>query len=675
MKRLNLVLNDPWLQPFEKVIYNRYKKAQQKELELAGASGSLKDFASGHLYFGLHRMADKWVMREWAPNATAISVLGTFNDWKAHPDYQFISIGEGIWELVLDADKMKHGDLYKLRMRWKGGEGDRIPAYARRVVQDDKTLIFSAQVWFPENEYKWEVEHYTVPQRSPLIYEAHAGMATEEYRVGTYKEFTQHIIPRIVKAGYNTIQLMAVLEHPYYGSFGYHVSSFFASSSRFGTPEDLKELIDTAHKSDIAVVMDLVHSHAVKNELEGLNTYDGSKYQFFHEGEQRNHPAWDSLCFNYAKNEVIHFLLSNCKYWLDEFHFDGYRFDGVTSMLYYDHGLSRDFTEYKMYYDANQDEDALTYLILANKLIHQIRPDALTIAEEMSGMPGTATPIEDGGLGFDYRLAMGTPDYWIKIIKEIPDEKWDVGSLFYELTRKRNDEKTIGYAESHDQALVGDKTIVFRLMDKEIYFNMQKDRPNLVVDRAIALHKLIRLITISTAGNGYLNFMGNEFGHPEWIDFPRAGNNWSYHYSRRQWSLADSPDLKYHYLGGFDKVMLEIIKEYRTLEHPDVYLLHENKPDQVLAFKRGELIFVFNFNPDRSFQNYAIRVDPGKYHIILDTDSLMFGGSGNVDETMMYYTSSVDDSKLMTNNYLKMYIPARTGLVFKKIPSRSVYDL
>lgn len=675
MKKLNIVLNDPWLEPFEKIIYSRYERVHQKENELIKESGSLKEFASGYLYFGLHRLADQWIMREWAPNATFISVRGTFNDWKDHPDYQFKKIGEGIWELVLDLDKMKHGDLYKLHIRWKGGEGDRIPAYARRVVQDEKTLIFNAQVWSPDETYDWKIKNYIPPKRSPIVYEAHAGMATEEYRVGTFKEFTKHIIPRIVKAGYNTIQLMAVMEHPYYGSFGYHVSSFYAPSSRFGTPEDLKDLIDTAHKHDIAVIMDLVHSHAVKNEIEGLNRYDGSKYQFFHEGEQRNHPAWDSLCFNYGKNEVIHFLLSNCKYWLEEFHFDGFRFDGVTSMLYYDHGLSKDFTEYKMYYDGNQDMDAITYLVLANKLIHQVKPEAITVAEEMSGMPGTVAPIEDGGLGFDYRLAMGTPDYWIKIIKEVPDEKWDVGSLFYELTRKRHDEKTIGYAESHDQALVGDKTIVFRLMDKEIYFNMQKNKSNLIVDRAVALHKLIRLVTISTAGNGYLNFMGNEFGHPEWIDFPRAGNNWSYHHCRRQWSLVDSPDLKYQYLGSFDKYMLELIKEYRILEHSEVSLIHENKESQVLAFRRGELVFVFNFNPDRSYENYGIQIPPGKYNIALDTDSVLFGGSGNVDESMVYYTSSLDENKLMYNNYLKVYIPARTGLVFKKIPSKTVYDL
>ena len=674
MKRLNLVKNDPWLEAYEDVIFQRYQRVKDKELALTGGKQSLKDFSSGFLYYGVHKGPDGWIFREWAPNATEIFLIGDFNGWKPQNDYKYKQLDHGNWELKLPFNACKHMDLFKLLVRWNGGEGERIPAYIKRVVQDEKTLIFSAQIWNPDNPYSWKVKEYRVPSRPPLIYETHAGMATEDYKVGTYKEFTQNVIPRIIKSGYNTIQLMAVMEHPYYGSFGYHVSNFYAASSRFGTPDDLKELIDTAHEHDIAVIMDIVHSHSVKNEIEGLNKFDGTPYQYFHGGPEREHPAWDSLCFNYGKNEVIHFLLSNCKFWLEEYHFDGFRFDGVTSMLYRDHGLSRDFVNYQVYYDGYEDEDAITYLMLANKLIHEVRPDAITVAEEVSGMPGTATQLADGGMGFDYRLAMGTPDYWIKIIKEIPDENWDIGSIFYELIRKRHDEKTIGYTESHDQALVGDKTIVFRLMDKEIYYHMQKSAVNLIVDRAMALHKLIRLITIATAGNGYLNFMGNEFGHPEWIDFPREGNNWSYHYARRQWSLLDNKDLKYHFLADFDAAMLNLVKTFSLLSHPNVGLVHENKPEQVLAFQRGELLFVFNLNPNKSFQDYGIFTDPGKYQILLNTDSTVYGGQGLVDDSMIYFTTGID-GKIAMNNMLKMYIPARTGLVFHKLPSKSIYDL
>ncbi len=674
MKILPLVKNDNMLLPYEAIINQRHNRVEITEKRLLGGTKTLSEFASGYLYFGLHRTNDAWVIREWAPNATGIDLIGDFNDWGKAEKHTFRKLENGIWDIILPLKTLQHCMLFKLIVKWKGGQGERIPAWIRRVVQDDKTLIFSAQVWEPEQKYVWKHPKYEVPNRPPLVYEAHVGMATEEFRVGNFNEFTNNIIPRIAKEGYNTIQLMAVQEHPYYGSFGYHVSNLFAVSSRFGTPEELKRLIDTAHSYNIAVIMDIVHSHVVKNEVEGLNKFDGSGYQYFHTGARGVHPAWDSMCFNYSKPEVMNFLLSNCKFWLEEYKFDGFRFDGVTSMLYLDHGLAKDFVDYKMYFDNNEDDDAITYISLANKLIHQLRPDALTVAEEMSGMPGTASAIEDGGLGFNYRLAMGTPDYWIKIIKEIPDEQWDVGKLFYELIKKRNDEKTIGYVESHDQALVGDKTLVFRLMDKEIYFNMNKDQSNLLVDRAIALHKMIRLMTIATAGNGYLNFMGNEFGHPEWIDFPRAGNNWSYQYARRQWNLADNTNLKFHYLGNFDNVMLKFVNEFDLLNIPYIELLHENIPDQVVAFKRGELVFVFNFNPLKSFKDYAFPSEPGKYVLQLSSDSEQFGGFNHVKDESIYFTTFIS-GKPMINNYLKIYIPARTALVFKKLHTKSVHEL
>ena len=441
-----------------------------------------------------------------------------------------------------------------------------------------------------------------------MIYEAHIGMATSDEKVGTYSEFTENILPVIIKAGYNTIQLMAIQEHPFYGSFGYHVSSFFAASSRYGTPEDLKELIDKAHAAGIRVIMDLVHSHSVRNVNEGLGLFDGSPGQYFHSGERRIHSAWDSLCFDYGKDNVIHFLLSNCSYWLEEYKFDGFRFDGITSMIYYDHGLEKNFTSYNEYFDGNQDEDALVYLYLANKLIHQIRPGALTIAEEMSGMPGIAAPLARKGYGFSYRLSMGVPDFWIKLVKETMDEEWDIGKLMYELTQHRPEEKIISYCESHDQALVGDKTLIFRMIDAEMYTGMEKTYHSFTIDRGIALHKMIRLITFGTSGGGYLNFMGNEFGHPEWIDFPREGNNWSFKYARRQWHLAENKDLKYFDLANFDRKMVKLHHDFKILDELTITRIFENNTDKVVAFMRGELLFVFNFHPTQSFTDYGIPV-------------------------------------------------------------------
>lgn len=663
METPSLVRNDPWLKPFEQVFIDWETLADDKEKELCGGI-ELRDFASGHYYFGIHKKTRKWIIREWAPNAKALYLIGVFNNWEVKEDFKFDNIGNGVWQIMLNSTQLKHLDLYALWIEWEGGAGKRIPAWATRVVQDPQTLIFNAQVWAPKTAYKWDIETFVPASDAPLIYEAHIGMAGEEERVHTFNEFRTETLPRIIEAGYNTIQFMAIPEHPYYGSFGYHVSSFFAPSSRFGTPDELKMLIDECHKAGIRVIMDLIHSHAVKNEIEGLGKFDGTRWQFFHDGDRGVHPAWDSYCFNYGKNEVLHFLFSNINYWLSEFKFDGFRFDGVTSMLYFDHGLGKSFSNYNDYFSPNLDYEAIVYFKLANKLIHQINPSALSIAEEMSGLPGVAAPLSWGGLGFNYRMAMGVPDYWIKIIKEKKDEEWEMGDMFYQLTAHRMDENVVSYAESHDQALVGDKTIIFRLIDKEMYYSMRKNQPNMSVERGIALHKMIRLITATCAGGAYLNFMGNEFGHPEWIDFPREGNNWSYQHARRLWSISDNYDLKYHWLKDFDRAMIKFIRENNLLHIPEVWKIWENNNDQVLVYQRGDFLFVFNFNPCNSFFDYWIPMGTSKYNIILNTDSGCYGGQNRVDDRMSYYTipSGNPDGK----TYLRLYLPARTAYIMKK---------
>ncbi len=671
MQNPKIIEKDPWLSSFKEKIIIRQKHAELMEKELTGGI-PLKDFANGHLFFGVHREGGKILFREWAPNAEKIFLIGEFSEWEDHEGFAFSRVENGIWVLSLEDNKLKHGDLYRLSIHWTGGKGSRIPAYAKRVVQDRETLIFNAQFWVPNESYQWKNKAPDLSDQPLLIYEAHTGMATEEQKTGTFNEFRQTVLPYISRLGYNTIQLMAIQEHPYYGSFGYHVSNFFAVSSRFGTPVELKELIDEAHGMGIAVIMDLVHSHAVKNVNEGLAEFDGTGWQYFHSGERREHVAWDSLCFNYGKPEVAHFLLSNCKFWIEEYQFDGFRFDGVTSMLYLDHGLERSFTSYDNYFDGGQDEDAIAYLTLANKLIHQINPRAISIAEEMSGMPGLAAVIKDGGMGFDFRLSMGIPDYWIKIIKERQDEQWNTGEIYHELIQKRIEEKTISYAESHDQALVGDKTIAFRLMDKEMYCCMDKSSQSLIIDRGIAMHKIIRLITIATAGGGYLNFMGNEFGHPEWIDFPREGNNWSYFYARRQWSLAGDKRLKYHQLGDFDRAMISLIRKYPHYYRNEQHLIHVHDSDQVVVFTRGHLVFAFNFNPEVSFSNYGIKISPGRYSVLLNSDSPGFGGFGRIDESLEYITQW--NGKVNSPHFLNLYIPNRTALVLEKQKTKGVHN-
>ena len=676
MKTLKLIQSDTYLHPFAEAIEGRYNYALSREKELTGGK-TLSEWANGYMYFGLHKVDKQWVLREWAPNATAIYMIGDFNSWQKDEAYRLQPVGNGVWEVVLDEDMIKHEQLYKLLVEWQGGSGERIPSYTNRVVQDEVTKLFAAQVWVPKEQAKGEkAKRRKVARRKasdPLfIYECHIGMSSEEEKVNSYEEFRTDVLPRIVKLGYNCLQIMAIQEHPYYGSFGYHVSNFFAVSSRCGTPEELKHLIDDAHAFGMDVIMDIVHSHAVKNELEGLGNFDGTPYQYFHDGGRREHPAWDSLCFDYGKTEVLHFLLSNCKYWMDVYGFDGFRFDGVTSMMYKSHGLGEDFTDYSCYYNGNEDGDAICYLTLANKLIHEVKKGAISIAEDMSGMPGLAYPVKDGGMGFDYRLAMGIPDFWIKYIKEVRDEDWKAGHIFYEMTNRRDGEKTISYAESHDQALVGDKTIIFRLCDADMYWHFEHGHATYMVDRGLALHKMIRLITASTINGGYLNFMGNEFGHPEWIDFPRQGNGWSHKYARRQWSLVDNESYFFNNLNKFDAAMVHLLKDNLQpvkdkcgVHLPWVEKLWDNEGDQVVAYKRGKLLFVFNWNGVKSFDGYGIAVPAGKYKVVLNTDAKEFAGFGLADDSVEHFTMPDDGYLTADKGWLQLYLPARSAIVLE----------
>ena len=663
------LLDDPYLKPFEAAIRGRSQHAYARACELTAGKCSLADWAAAHEYYGLHRTKRGWVFREWAPNATSMWLVGDFSKWKIDPRFECFRLPKtDVWQCKIATGLIKKGDNYRLEMRWEGGHGERIPAYARYVVQDPETNLFCAQVY--ESKYKWRNPAPSTKLKTPFIYEAHVGMGGEEERVHTYAEFRDNVLPRVKKAGYNVVQLMAIMEHPYYGSFGYHVSSFFAASSRFGTPDDLKSLVDTAHGMGLRVIMDLVHSHAVKNERDGLSLFDGTDYQYFHSGSKGWHRAWDSRCFDYGKTDVLHFLLSNCRFWLDEYRFDGYRFDGVTSMLFWDHGLGDAFTNYGMYFNGSVDDDAWAYLQMANRVIHESHPGAISIAEDVSGMPGVAAPAKDCGIGFDYRMAMGEPDFWFRLAEKVRDDDWPMEGIFWELTNKRAEEKVVSYVESHDQALVGGKTFFFQLADAAIYFGMAKDQHGIETDRAVALHKMARLATAALNGGAYLNFMGNEFGHPEWIDFPRAENGWSYHHARRQWSLRDDPNLRFKGLADFDETMLAVLKKSRSLFGGGASAiptkLVANEPDKVLAFVRGDLLFVFNFNPVKSFEDYGVIVPPASdWKHAFDTDEPRFEGQGRIMPGMTYSPSLVLDRGELVQQ-IKLYLPARTAIVLRR---------
>ncbi len=652
---------NPQLQPFAGDIDMRMEYYRNTKARLLPEGGSLVDFANAHQYFGFHHVDGGWYYREWAPAAYQLYLEGEFNDWNqtSHP---MKKLDDGVWELYLEGDDaLWDGCKVKTVVDANMTRTEHIPLYARRVVQDPKTITFTAEVVDDWKSYEWTDKDFKA-EDSLFIYEAHVGMSQEEGKVGTYKEFADNVLPHVKETGYNTIQLMAIMEHPYYGSFGYQVSNFFAASSWFGKPNDLKYLVDKAHSMGIRVLLDVVHSHAVKNTAEGINMFDGTTWQFFHNGEKGDHPAWGTKCFDYGKTGVLHFLLSNLKFWMDEYHFDGFRFDGVTSMLYHDHGLGTDFNDNSKYFSMNTHVEAITYLQLANELIHAVNPKAITVAEDMSGMPGMCLPIEDGGCGFDYRLAMGLPDMWIRTVKEQGDESWDIGKMWGDMCLRRPGEGTVAYVESHDQALVGDKTMIFRLADAGMYTDMNKDCHNPVIDRAIALHKMMRLFTLAGGGEAYLNFMGNEFGHPEWIDFPREGNGWSFHYCRRQWSLYKNGFLKYEWLGNFDRDIVHLAKEHNIFEQRMADQLLYKGPEQTLVFKRKGLIFAFNWSPSNSLTNVLVPVPEKKdYMLKLSSDDTIYGGFGQV-QPMVYPVKEFNGQY-----FIELYMPARTALVFEEI--------
>ena len=656
---LGILKTHPELRPYESDLKLRMDLYRAKKRQLLPRGKTLNSFANAHKYFGFHRLKDGWVYREWAPGADQVFLTGDFNDWH-WIDTPLERLDNGCWEVFLPGDTLHHGS--KVMTIVKNGDhlSQHLPLYTRRAVQDWQNGSWCCEVQDDTEKYPWTDKDFVLDE-PPLIYEAHVGMATEEYRTATYTEFADNVLPHVKEGGYNTVQLMAIMEHPFYASFGYQVSNFYAPSSRFGTPDELRYLINKAHEMGIRVLLDVVHSHACPNTLEGINLFDGTSYQFFHEGGRGDHSAWGTKCFNYDKPEVLHFLLSNLKYWMEEFHFDGFRFDGVTSMLYHDHGLGVAFSSLDTYFTMNTDVESVTYLQLANELIRQVNPRALTIAEDMSGMPGMCEPVKDGGIGFDYRLGMGLPDLWIRLAKDYRDEDWRLDMIWKELTFRNA--PTIAYVESHDQALVGDKTMIFRFADAAMYDQMEKDTHTPVIDRAIALHKMIRLLTLAAGGTGYLNFMGNEFGHPEWIDFPRPGNNNSYHYCRRQWSLMKNPNLKYQYLNKFDQDMIRTARDAHLFSeaYPELRWIHEDQ--HVIAFERAGLLFVFNFDPVNSYTDYPIPVSQAKdYQVLFSTDDYWYGGFGRVHHDRI---SALDPE--LEGPHVRLYLPSRTATVLKAV--------
>ncbi|VDM53022.1 unnamed protein product [Angiostrongylus costaricensis] len=665
----NLLKLDSWLYDFQPEICRRYGVFLefQKKIE---ECGGIEHFTEGYKHFGLIVQPDNSVLcHEWAPGADQLALIGDFNGWNRET-HKYKREDFGKWRLVVPPNPdgscaIPHSSIVKIAVTKDGKTMDKLSPWAAYVTRPKETVVYHQQFYNPPDKY--QLRHPRPPRPASLrIYEAHVGISSWEGKVNTYRAFADDVIPRIVKQGYNTIQLMAVMEHVYYASFGYQVTSFFAPASRCGPPDDVKYLVDKAHSMGLTILLDVVHSHASKNVADGLNEWDGTDSCYFHSGPRGTHTLWDSRLFDYTQIETLRFLLSNLRWWIEEYGFDGFRFDGVTSMIYHSHGMNDDFGGgYPMYFGLNADTDSLIYLMLANDFLHKKYPQIITIAEEVSGMPALCRPVAEGGQGFDYRLAMALPDMWIKILKHMKDEDWSMNEVVHTLENRRYGEANVAYAESHDQALVGDKTIAFWLMDKEMYDFMSITTSfTPIIERGIALHKMIRLLTMALGGEAWLNFIGNEFGHPEWLDFPRFGNNESFHYARRQFNLADDGNLRYKFLNLWDEEMNRLEESTGFLHKGPGYVSWKHDGDKMICFERAGVLFVFNFHPFKSFPDYKVGVEvPGIYKLVLNSDEERFGGHNRLQLGSEHH--SFPEGYAGRRNHVLVYAPARTCLVFR----------
>lgn len=683
-QELALYSVDPQLNEHRDHIEYRWGQYQAVRDNIIKAHGSLEEFARGFDNLGFTRKAGKTIYREWAPGAKAAALIGDFNSWEP----AWMERDEwGVWSVEIPdgpdgSPAIPHNSRVKIRLQsWQDWWVDRVPAWIQyaTIPQGEMGAKYNGVYWDPPRgeRHVWRNRRPARPS-SLRIYEAHVGMSGEDEAISTYAQFRDDVLPRIKAQGYTAIQLMAIQEHAYYASFGYHVTNPFAVSSRSGTPEDLKSLIDAAHGMGIVVLLDVVHSHISSNADDGLAGFDLGQPQdqsYFRQGEAGYHAAWDSRVLNYGHWEVQRYLLSNLRYWLDEFQFDGFRFDGVTSMLYHHHGINTGFSgAYHEYFGPQADVEAAVYLMMANEMVHKLHPDAITIAEDVSGMPGLGRPVAEGGLGFDYRLNMAIPDTWIRLLKHVRDENWDMMDLVNALCNRRYTEKTVAYAESHDQALVGDKTIAMWLFDAEMYTNMSTlNEITPVVDRGMCLHKMIRMVTMCLGGESWLNFMGNEFGHPEWLDFPRDGNEWSHKHCRRQWSLVDTDHMRYCQLNAWDKAMMELDDKYGFVSSDRQWVTHIDNERKVLVAERGPLVFVFNWHPHDDYEGMKVAApEPGKYVVVMDSDAWHFGGKGRVAWDSEHFTTPATEEEGGKFNdrdqYFQVMCPSRTVVAYAKAP-------
>ncbi|CED82984.1 1,4-alpha-glucan branching enzyme/starch branching enzyme II [Phaffia rhodozyma] len=624
----SLIDQDPDLENWDWYLNARFKHFQQSLEKLKTIyPGGLDEFSSGYLKMGLVLHDDNSITyTEWAEGIIEASLIGDFNAFNpsAHLLKHEIDehTGSSYWTIHLPVmengqPQIPLGSEVKIRITLPSGESlDRFPAWVLRATQSQNPpeVLFRARIERLPPIYNGA---RPLAPRTPKIYEAHIGAATSKpHAIGTFEEFEKNVLWRVKAGGYNTLQLMGIMEHPYYASYGYQVSSFFAVSSRFGSIASLTSLIDAAHKQGIRVILDVVHGHSCTNDMESLNMFNGTRGMYFSEDSKGDHPIWGT-----AVNQS----------WTGN---------------------------YGQYFSSDTDHAGVEYFMLANHIIKTLFPFVTTIAEDTAGFPTLALSTDIGGLGFDYRLTLGPAYHLFHLLKTEPDDaNWSVRDIVASLGNRRLQlgEKTIAFVESHDQCIEGGKTMSQWLFDDEIYTQMSVfQTPTPKVERAMALHKMLRLMVFAFAGEGYMNFMGNEFGHPEWLVFPSVQNGFHTTHCRRQWDLADfSRDLRYRDLARFDREMLEAEERGQWGSAELGHVWTQDEDSRLVVFTRANHLFIFNWNTKLPAKDDNLPIpEPwaleGQYRIELSTTSGVAGAVVNdLNKLILQPRSAVVISTLM----------------------------
>lgn len=558
---------------------------------------------------GCHKVAENtYHFAVWAPNAKSVCVIGQFNNWLVN--HNKLELVDGIWQTTIEA---RAGDLYKFAITTQNGNIlYKADPYARfsEIRPGTASVIYDDDYQWDDADWQAKMSKKDIYKSPVNIYEVHAGSWRRHYdgRLYSYRDLAKYLVPYVKKMGYTHVEFMPLTEHPLDASWGYQVTGFFSPTSRFGTPDDLKYLVDKFHKAGIGVILDWVPAHFCK-DAHGLIEFDGSCCYESADENKKEHKNWGTRIFDYSRYEVQSFLISSALYWLKEFHFDGIRVDAVASMLYLDYDR-RDGEWTPNKYGGNQNLEAIDFLRKLSCNVFQACPYALFVAEESTAFPKVTHPTYVGGLGFNYKWNMGWMNDTLSYMQ--CDTLWrgdNHGKMTFSMCYAYSENYILPL--SHDEVVHLKKSLINKMFgDYETKFRQLK-----------------AYMGFQYAHPGKkLNFMGNEFA--QW-------NEWSED-RELDWMLLTLPKHDSH--RQFIMDLNKTYKKYKAFYQNEVdwdgfkWLIADDTKNSVFAFERiakngSKILAVFNFSL-YDYHKYGFYMDPGSYQLILNSDEFKYSGRG-----------------------------------------------